>query len=80
MAEIRVSELGAINSEESYIPYPKRTHILRLLGPKTLLHKAFWVILMVRVYGSTPGQCNHSFVTFVTSTLNPRLSIHGPEP
>ena len=28
---------------------PQRTSILRLLGPKTLLHKSFWAISMLRV-------------------------------
>ena len=30
-------------------PYPQRTHILRLLGPKTLLFQGFWAILMLSV-------------------------------
>ena len=30
-------------------PYPQRTNMLRFLGPKTLLCKAFWAILMLRV-------------------------------
>ena len=30
--------------DESSIPYPLRTHILRLLGPKTLLFKAFGLV------------------------------------
>ena len=31
--------------------YPKglRTHVLRLLGPKTILYRAFWAILSLRV-------------------------------
>ena len=32
---------GSLSFEEIYNPKALRTHILRLLGPKTILHKAF---------------------------------------
>ena len=35
--------------------YPQRTHILRLLGPKTLLYKAFGAILMLKERGGRGG-------------------------
>ena len=34
-------------------PYPQRTHILRLLGPKTLFYKAFGAIFDAKGTGCT---------------------------
>ena len=37
-------------------PYPQRTHVLRLLGQKTLVCKASILMLRVRVYCRVQGK------------------------
>ena len=48
------SGLGAPVQLSVSFPPVLRTHILRLGGPTTILHKAFWSILSLRVMVSAP--------------------------